>query len=108
VLSGFRIHFQCINAALHNCMLAHEDKHIFDLENDIFPCDKEKCRFKVQVYCPIGPGDKKNTECSGHCAELRCLQTKPPTRPVQDRIQAVKQSMSNDCQGKGRLGCVRP
>ena len=96
------------NSHVNDCMLKHEDKHITDLNDDIFPCDKSKCKFNVQLHCAIAPGNKKETECSGHCAELVCLEKKPPHPDVTNRIKAVKSNMNRDCRGKGRHGCVGP
>jgi RHS repeat-associated protein len=94
---------------VNDCMIKHEEKHITDLNDDIFPCDKSKCKLAVQLHCAVAPGNKKETECSGHCAELVCLQKKPRVDPeVRKRITKVQQNMNSDCKGKGKLGCVGP
>jgi hypothetical protein len=89
-----------------DCMLKHEEKHIYDLENDVFPCDKKKCSMAVQLYCAVAPGQKNDTECSGSCTELACLNSQGPTPEVLKRKHTVEQLMKTWCRGKGKYGCL--
>jgi hypothetical protein len=93
------------------CAVAHEEKHITDIDNDLVcKTDKSKCKFPVQNDEPVGPDTgspegnksaKNNLECRAYCTELACLTMKGQGPEVRERVRYVQGQIQKYCPTKG-------
>ena len=83
------------NPAIGDCEKEHESQHVQDFATGTFQCSP--CTKTTPNGDPITTPDKGPVECSGYCAELRCLKKKGKDPKVLNRIDYVVERTKQYC-----------
>jgi hypothetical protein len=83
------------NPYVGDCEKEHEQQHVRDFDKGKFKCSP--CNQNTPDGEAVTTPEKGPVECSGFCAELDCLDSKPKSPELLNRVRYVKKKTKEYC-----------